>query len=140
MVHPQEDKNDALMQHRDQQPRHEQPERVRGRLPYEGEIVGNKEPPFEVRGMDALSPLLMHVDFPATKEQIVQAIGGARIAVDKTRTLSVREVLEKTAPNEFRSSTEVEHAVQRIWQQVLPHPDRGSRHWQGDNLNGRAPN
>ena len=138
MVHPQEDKNAEIMQRREP-PRHETGE-FAGRRPYEGEIIGNKEPPFEVTGMDALSPLLMHVDFPATKEQLAQRIGGARIALDKTHTISVREVIERTAPNEFRSSTEVEHAVERIWRQLVPRGDRGGRHRQGDDLTGRPPN
>lgn len=139
MVRDQDDQDDERMQHRDQRPRHEQPGRAHGRLPHEGEIVGDKAPPFEVTGMDALSPPRMRVGFPAMKENVIDAIGSARIAVDESRTASVREVIEKTSPDGFRPSTEVEHAVQRIWQQVMPHPACRSPRWQGDDLDGRSP-
>lgn len=139
MVRDPKDPNGPIMQHREP-PSHEQGNAA-GRMPYPGEIVGNKTPPYDVTGVDALTPLLMHVDFPATREQIVQAIGQARIALDKQRTISVAEVMEKSAPAEFRSSTEVEQAVQRVWKQIMPRPDpRGGHHRQGDDLTGRPPN
>ena len=139
MVQDPKDPNGPLMQYREGD-RREQGELAGGRLPYEGEVIGNKLPPYEVTGLDALSPLLMHVDFPVTKERLAERIGGARVALDKTRTISVREVIDRTAPNEFRSSGEVEEAVKRIWQQLTARPDRGSHHRQDDNLTGRKPN
>lgn len=140
MVRDPKDPNGPLMQFREGD--HQEQGKVAGRLPYEGEVIGNKVPPYEVTGVDALSPILMHVDFPASKEQIVQTIGQARVALDKTHTISVAELLERTTPERFDSSTEVEQAVERIWQQVMPHPDggRGGHHRQGDDLTGRRPN
>lgn len=139
MVQPEEKDNATLMQRREPDARE-----ARGAgtapLPYPGEIVGRKAPPFEVTGADALSPLLMHVDFPATREEIIATIGQARIPVDAQHTMSVAEVLARTGPASFRSSTEVEHAVNRIWDDIRPHDDRGGHPWQADNLTGRKPN
>lgn len=111
-----------------------------GRLPYENEVIGNKTPPFQVTGVDAISPLLMHVTFPATKEQIMELIGGAQIAVNKTKTMPLRDILDKTAPREFRNRGEVEQAINHVWGQILPHPDpRGSHHQQRDDFERREP-
>ena len=109
------------------------------RDPYPGEIVGNKEPPFEVVGLDALSPLLTHVEFPATREQVIERIGAARVPVSRQRAKSVREILEQVAPTEFRSSRELEDSVMRVWDQVAEIGGRASRHRQNDNLEGRDP-
>lgn len=150
MVDPDKDRNDVLMQGReepDAQPGNnvlgqrnvERMDRKEdgGRLPYPGEIVGRKEPPFQATGLDALTPLLVHVQFPVTKEELIQAIGQAQVPLDKTRTASVASIIEKTALVRFQSSQEVEQAVARVWDQIFPHQDRGGRHWQRDNLSGR---
>ena len=112
-----------------------------GRLPYEGEVVGGPHPPYEITGLDALSPLLTHVEFPATKAGLIAQIGHARIAIDEQHTRRVAEVLEAVAPNEFPSSAEVEAAVKRAWDQIAHPPDhaRGSQHWQRDDVNQRRP-
>jgi transposase InsO family protein len=132
--------NDELMQRREPDRREERLAHEAGRLPYPGEVVGNKLPPYEVTGLDALSPLLVHVDFPASKEEIVARIGQARVPVSKDRTETVADILARTAPGTFRSSSEVERAVAQVWDQVFPHEDRGSRHFQRDNLSKRPPN
>ena len=69
----------------------------------------------EVVGVDALSPLLLRVQFPATKEEVIDAIGAARIPIDAQHTRTVREVLDRTAPATFLNSAEVEAAVARAW-------------------------
>lgn len=140
MVQPEEDRNATLQQRRDLDHREERLAHEAGRLPHPGEVVGNKLPPYEVTGVDALSPLLVHVDFPATKEEVVARIGSARIAISKEQTLTVAEILALTGPTEFRSSAEVEAAVNQIWDRVYPHEDRGGHQRQRDNLSGRKPN
>lgn len=134
MVHPQEDKNATLQQGRE--PQHE-PERQAGRLPYPGEIVGRKEPPYHATGLDALSPLLSHVRFPASKEDIIASIGQARIPIDKFRTASVAELLDPLGPNEFPSSAELEQAFARSFREQGAGETRGGRQRQGDNVGGR---
>lgn len=135
MVQDPKHDNSTLMQRREAEDR-----RVDAPLPYPGEIVGRKTPPFEVTGVDALSPLLMHVSFPASREEVIAAIGQALIPIDKQHTMSVADVLERTAPLTFRSSAEVEAAVKQIWQGIRPHDDRGGRHWQRDDTSARDPN
>lgn len=138
MVQPEEEKNRGIQQRREIDPRESGPA-VSHPAPHPGELVGRKQPPYEVVGTDALSPLLMHVDFPATVDDVKNTIGQARIPISSTRTLSVSEVLDKVVPKDFRSSREVEDAVKRVWDQIAPHPDRGSHHAQRDNLWGREP-
>lgn len=150
MAHPNKDRNDVLMQGReapDARPGNDvlgqvAPERLErkedgGRLPHDGEIIGRKEPPYQATALDALTPLLVHVDFPATKAQLMETIGHAQVPIDRARTARVADILEKTAPTTFQSSAEVEAAVARIWDQVRPHEDRDGHHWQRDNLTGR---
>lgn len=136
MVHPEEDKNRQLHQNR---PRPAGPA-TGAPLPYPGELVGKKEPPYDVTGVDALSPLLMHVEFPATRDEIQRAIGQAVIPIDRHRTRSVAEVLDHVGPDTFRSSREVEDAVNRYWDQIAERTGRGGRQQKGDNLGGRPPN
>lgn len=134
---PEQEKNNVLGEPR-------APERMDrkesgGRLPYPGEVVGNKLPPYDVTGLDALSPLLNHVEFPATRAEIVERIGLARVAVDKTTTRTVAEILDLVAPNTFRSHLEVESAVKQVWDRIQPHSGdgRGSHHGQRDDLTGQ---
>jgi len=108
-----------------------------GRLPYPNEVIGRNEPPYHPIGTDALSPLLLHLEFPCTKQQIVDVIGHARIAVSHDATRSVAEIVEMLGPETFTSSREVELAVERVWDQVADLQGRGGRHWQADNLDGR---
>jgi hypothetical protein len=131
MAQEQDDRNDKLMQRRKPDPQ-ETGSATSGRLPFPNEIIGKKEPPFDVTGADAISPLLMHVDFPATKEEIASRIGHARVPVDRKRTETVREVLDRVAPETFRSSREVEDAINRIYER--------SGTQKGDDLGGRKPN
>lgn len=135
MVHPQEDKNATLQQGRGAQ--RDQPEGQAGRLPYPGETVGRKEPPYQATGLDALSPLLSHVRFPASKEEIIATIGQARIPIDKLRTATVAELLDPVGPNEFPSSAELEQAFSRVFHEQGARETRGGRQWQGDNVTGR---
>ena len=109
MVHPQEDKNNALHQFRPvKEERLVEP-------PYGGEVIGGRrKPPFEVTGLDALSPILGSVRFPATKEDVIAAIGEAVIPIDKRRTMRVGELVERASPNDFRSSMEFERAIQSV--------------------------
>lgn len=88
-------------------------------------------------GTDALSPLLVHVRFPATKEQIAAAIGDARVPMGQDRTRTVREILERLAPNAFASSRDVERALEQAWPQVADVAGRDGRQRQGDDLTGR---
>lgn len=137
MVQPKEYDNNTLMQRRE--PPREPDESHAGRLPYPGEVIGHGAPPYEIIGLDALSPVLSKVDFPATKDALIQQLGEARIPVDQQRLISIRELLDKTTPETFASSREVETAIRRIWQQVVPHPDRGGRQVQNDNTSARRP-
>lgn len=109
------------------------------RAPYPGEIIGDKEPPFDVVGVDALSPILQHVDFPATREDIVAKIGEARIPVSRTKAKSVREVMDFVTPGNFASNREVEEAVKRVWDQVADIDDRGGHTRQGARTEKRPP-
>lgn len=132
MVHPQDDKNATLQQGR------EGPHDTQaGRLPHPGEIVGRKEPPYQATGLDALSPLLSHVQFPASKEDVIATIGQARIPIDRFRTASVAELLEPLGPNEFPSSAELEQAFARSFREQGAGETRGGRQWQGDDVSGR---
>lgn len=108
------------------------------RAPYAGEIVGNKTPPFEVVGLDALSPVLTHVDFPATREEIVDAIGDVQIPIDKMRTKTVREMLADVGPTRFASSKILEDSLARAWDTIAEREGRGGRHWQNDNTPARS--
>lgn len=131
MTQPRREVNDEIMQRREADPRETGPA-TSGRLPYPNEVIGRKEPPFDVTRVDALSPILMHIDFPATKEDIVAKIGQARIPVDQYHTETVAEILDRVAPNSFRSSTEVEAAVNALYERT--------RTQRGDDLSGRRPN
>ena len=113
------------------------------RAPYPGEVVGNKTPPFEVVGVDALSPILMHVEFPASREDIVEAIGEARIPVSRNRARSVREIMGFLTPDSFASNREVEESLKRVWDQVADNADlsdRGGRQRQDDRTERRGTN
>lgn len=136
MVKPEDQRNAEIMQARGPQPR-EAHGAGEGRAPWPNEVVGLHEPPYHPIGVDALSPLLLHVAFPATKSDIAQAIGDARIAVSQDHSRKVREILEILAPERFASSREVEEAVRRAWPQVAGLQGRGARHQKGDNLEGR---
>lgn len=137
MVQPQEDKNEAIMQRRVAQRKEGPP--AEHEAPWPGAVVGRPEPPYEVVGLDALSPLLRHVEFPATKEEVAQRIGQARVPISRERTMSVGEILDKVNPTAFRSSMEVEDAVKHAWDDIAPHPDaRGGRHRQRDDTGGRT--
>lgn len=102
------------------------------REPYAGEIIGNKSPPFEVVGLDALSPVLTHVEFPATREEIVEHIGDVQIPIDKMRTKTAREMLADVGSTRFASGKILEDALARVWDTVAEREGRGGRHWQND--------
>ena len=138
MVHPQEDRNNVLGQAREGEHR-EQPGNQAGRAVHPGEIVGRKEPPFEVTGLDALSPLLTHIDFPATKDEIIAQIGEAQIPIDKWRTARAADLIEAAGADEFPSSRELEIAINRTFHEHPPGESRGGYHWQRDNVDGRPP-
>lgn len=113
MVQPPGERNAKIMQWREGEKRERGPA-TDAPLPYPNEIVGRKAPPYHGTGADALSPLLMHIAFPATREEIKQAIGQARIPVDRTRTERVDAILDRLGPETYRSSREVEDAVKRL--------------------------
>lgn len=140
MVHPQESR--ANWNERQRIAAQEEPSRVQGRAPYAGEVVGGRQhPPFEVKGLDALSPILAHVPFPARKADVLAAIGGARIAIDQVKTVSVADILSRVAPERFETSMDLEAAAQRIIREMQPHYEdgRGAHHRQTDNVSGRRP-
>jgi hypothetical protein len=115
-----------------------EPVAAEGRPPRANEVVGaSQQPPYHPIGADALSPLLLRVAFPATKEEIVDAIGEARIAVSHDRTRSVAEVLDLLAPERYASSLDVERALETAWPEVSQAQGRGGRARQGDDLSGR---
>lgn len=112
--------------------------RANGRMPYPNEVVGNtNQPPFEVVGTDALSPLLMQVGFPVTKEQLIERIGHARMPIDHRSTRTIREVLERAVPTHFQTSRDVELAVERVLVDFLPLTDRSKR--RGEEFTNRRP-
>lgn len=135
MVQPREDKNDRIMQAREP-PR----EPTLGRPPEPGEVMGHRGPPFEVVGLDALSPALLHVRFPATLDDVVQALGSVEVPIDKWRTASVAEILDLVALPRFESKAQLEDAVNRSWTRIrdaLGHAgERGGRNRQGDDVAG----
>ena len=139
MVHPQEDRNSTLHQSRAPEPR-EQAGGHAGRPPYAGEIVGRKEPPYQATGLDALSPLLHHVEFPCTLDDVKAAIGQARIPIDKMRTAQVADLLDRIGPMEFRSSRELEVAFSNVFREKGIRETRGGNQWQSDNTDGRPVN
>ena len=136
MVHPQEDRNNTLQQAREGEHR-EEPGMEAGRPPYPGEIVGRKEAPFEVTGLDALSPLFANIRFPATKEEIIAQIGEAQIPIDKWRLAPAADLIRLAGADEFPSSRELEVAINRAFHEHPPSESRGSYHWQRDNVDGR---
>lgn len=139
MVNPHEDRNSVLHQSRAEEPR-ERAGGHAGRLPYPGEIVGRKEPPYQATGLDALSPLLHHVDFPCTLDDVIAAIGHARIPIDKMRTAQVSDLLQRIGPQEFRSSRELEVAFSNVFREKGIRETRGGNRWQSDNTDGRPVN
>lgn len=115
------------------------------RLPNPGEVAGNKMPPMNVTGLEALSRRLNHVKFPATREyivELVERIGLARIPIDKASTRSVTDIMQMVAPNTFRSHVEVESAVKQVWDRIQTRSGdgRGSHHGQRDDLTGQKRN
>lgn len=139
MVHPHDDRNNVL--HQAREPEHQdEPANEAGRPPYPGEIIGRKEPPFEVTGLDALSPLFAQVKFPATKEEIIAQIGKAMIPIDKWRVAPAADLIRAAGADEFPSSRELEIAIDRGFHEHPPSEARGGYHWQRDNVDGRPPN
>lgn len=138
MANPHEDRNNVLHEAREAEHR-EEPLYQTGRPVEPGEIVGRKEPPFEVTGLDALSPLLAHVEFPATKEEVLARVGAARFPIDRWRTASTASLIEATGAREFRSSRELEVALNRSFHEHPPTETRGGYHWQRDDVDGRRP-
>lgn len=133
MVQPQEDRNHERMQRRMMGA--DEPAATHGRLPDPNQVIGgHPAPPFEVVGLDALSPLLMHIAFPASKDEIVAAIGQARVPITRTRTMSVAEMLDRVMLFEFRGSSDVEAAIDQAWDRIVEPEGRGGRHHQGSNL------
>lgn len=127
MVNPHRDRNRVLNTPHDT---HSPEEDAPGPVP--GEIIGRKEPPFQATGLDALAPLFRHVDFPATKEEVVEKIGDAVIPIDRQRTSRAEEIIRKTAPDTFRSAQELADAIDRTFHERAPGESRGGHHWQRD--------
>lgn len=100
------------------------------RPPYPGERVGRSGIAHQVVGIDSISPLLSHVSFPATRKQILDTIGDARVALTRHRSASVRDVLTHeamTGANRFESRDSLERALRQSWEQIAGHEGRGTR-------------
>lgn len=125
MANPHHDRNDVL---------HPSPavERDASRLPHPGEIIGRKEPPFQATGLDALSPLLLDVRWPATKAEVIAQVGDAVIPIDQYRTRRAAEIIGLAGPESFRSSKELEDAINHVWHERGARETRGGNQWQRD--------
>ena len=88
-------------------------------------------------GLDALSPLLEHVTFPATKEDVIARIGDLQVPIDKESTSTVRTIVAQVTPESFQSSAALEDAVKARWDDIAMREGRGGRHRQSDNLEER---
>jgi hypothetical protein len=131
MTKPEDQHNAEIMQRRGYHPA-EAEGHGGGREPYPNEIIGLNEPPYHPIGVDALSPILLHVEFPATKEEIARKIGDARIAVSQNETRRIADILAFLGPETFQTSKDVERAAENAWDQIADLQGRGGRHWQGD--------
>lgn len=76
-------------------------------------VGGGGGPPYESKGIRAFALLLPRIEFPISKDRLIQQLGHARIAVDSHRTRSIHEVLEHTVPERFESREVLEQAVER---------------------------
>ncbi|HET6403379.1 MAG TPA: hypothetical protein VFH78_01925 [Candidatus Thermoplasmatota archaeon] len=135
MVNPHKDRNNVLHQAREPEHR-DDPANEAGRPPYPGEIIGRKEAPFKVTGLDALAPLFANIRFPATKEEVLAALGQVQIPIDKWRLAQAGEILANLAPESFRSSEELQAAFNRTFHERAQGETRGSHHWQRDDVHG----
>lgn len=121
MVHHQPNKDNTLPQFREPS----EPDSPAGRPPRANEVIGHGGRFHQVTGMDALSPILAHVPFPASKGEIIAILGDARIAIDKVATMPVRAILDMTAPETFASQQDLERAIQHVWNRIQPHYENG---------------
>lgn len=127
MVHSHPQKDNTLPQFRDQGA-----DRPAGPAPRPNEVIGHGRKGHAVRGLDALTPILAHVAFPASKTEVIEAIGQVRVPIDRVATKSVREIVEMTAPETFATSDDLTSAIAHVWDRIQPHYEdgRGAHHHQ----------
>lgn len=156
MVQPKGDDNDAIMQRRVAQregkddalhelPANREPagaemdqrniparDKVVGhtrwkRAPYAGEVPGHQTPPYDIIGVQALSPMLTHVEFPASSDDILAALGDVRIPISQREVRTVREMLDLIGGGSYQSAAQFEDAVARNWDRIANVQGRGGR-------------
>jgi len=68
------------------------------------------EPEINAHGVAALGSIFKYVDFPITKQEIIQKYGNRDIEYTSGETMKVCEIIENSSKDEFSSLDELEQA------------------------------
>lgn len=88
-----------------------------GQVKAMGPKAAAREPLHGAASADMLAAL-RDVDFPASKQDVLEAVRGRRFSLGDGRTVRLEVAVEKAARAEFGSAQEVVHEANALWDDI----------------------